>query len=124
MGTHARYRTRLDYAVVTADRLQSTTAATSAAPMRTMAAMVIACDPAPAQATNGLSELPEPDNPSVSQTGRPRNGKPETANRIANPSTAGQMARSQLRSRLKIAIVMSAVSAAPNKNTRLPSRGP
>ena len=87
MGTHARYRTRLHYAVVTQDRFQSTTAATSAALTITMAAIVIACDPDPAQATNGLSELPKPESPSVSQTGRPRNGKPDTANRIENPRT-------------------------------------
>jgi len=114
----------LDYAAATEDRRQSTTAATSAAPTSAIAAIVIVCEPDPAQATDGLSELPEPESPSVSQTGRPRNGKPETANRIANPSTAGQMARSQLRSRLKIAIVMSAVRAAPNTNTRLLTRGP
>ena len=124
MGTHAEYRTPLDYADVMEERLQSTTAATRATPTRAIAAKVIACEPAPAQATTDKLELANPDSPSVSQTGRPRNGKPDAANRTAKPSTAGQIARSQFRSRLKIAIVISAVSAAPLRKTRLLGRGP
>ena len=99
--------------MVTEDRLQSTAAATTATPTRAIAAIVMACEPAPAQATTGELELANPDSPSVSQTGRPRNGEPDMTNRRANPSTAGQTARSELRSRLKIAIDMSVVSATP-----------
>src|SRR5258705_2742877 len=124
MGTHAGYRTALDYTAAAEDRLQSTTAATSAPAIRTIAATAIACDADPAQATDGLSELPNPEDPSVSQVGRPSAGKPDTANRTENPRMAGHTARSQLRSRLKIPIGISAVSARRKMNTRLLGRGP
>src|SRR5258706_341109 len=97
MGTHAGYRTALDYAAAAEDRLQSTTAATSAPAIRTIAATASGRDADPAQATDGLSELPNPEDPAGSQLGRPSAGKPDTADRNGNPRKAGPNAANQLR---------------------------